>query len=176
MSELWGLMAEYEEAEVLLAAARRAHDAGYRRMDAYTPFPIDDLPEALGQKSTLMPLIGFAGGAGGLALALCFQWWTMSVDLPLNVGGRPLASWPTFLVIGFEVAILCAALALFFGLWWRNRLPMPYHPVFNVDRFERASQDRFFLCIEAADPRFDAERTAELLRLTGATEVHRVAP
>lgn len=174
--DLWGLMAEYDRAETLLAAARRAHDAGYRTMDAYAPFPVDDLAEALGQKRSLLPWLGFLGGAGGLTLALYFQWWTMAVDLPINVGGRPTDSWTMYLVAGFEMAILGAALALFVGLMAGNKLPMPYHPVFNVEAFARASQDRFFLCIEAADPRFDPDRTARFLTLTGAQEVHHVSP
>jgi ActD protein len=171
---LHGLLAEFERHDDLLAAARAAHAEGYRCMDAYSPFPIDGLPEALGRRRTWVPLIvllgGLAGGCGGYFM----QWYSMAIDTPLNVGGRPLHSWPSFIPITFELTVLCAAISALVGMLALNKLPQPYHPVFNVPQFARASTDRFFLCIEAADPKFDrfATRTfLEGLRPCEVTEV-----
>jgi hypothetical protein len=162
-SAIYGLMAEFETHEQLLDAARRAHENGYRRMDGYTPFPIEGLPQALGRKGTLVPLIvllgGLVAGFGGYFM----EWYANVVSYPINVGGRPLHSWPSFIPITFELTILGAALSAFFGSLAMNKLPQPYHPVFNVPQFERASIDRFFLCIEALDPKFDLIATRKFL-------------
>lgn len=159
----YGLMAEFTEHEQLLEAARRAHAAGYRRMDAYAPFPVEGLAEALGRRRTAVPLLvllgGILGGAGGYFM----EWYALTVDYPLNVGGRPFHSWPLFIPITFELTVLIAALTALIGMLALNRLPEPYHPVFNVPAFRRASLDRFFLCLEAADPCFDPERTRRFL-------------
>lgn len=160
---IYGLMAEFENPDDLLAAAQRAHEAGYRKMDAYTPFPVHDLAETLGRHRTRLPALVFAAGLTGAAGGYLLQLYTMAVDYPLNVGGRPYNSWPAFIPVTFELTILLAAFAAVIGMLALNGLPRPYHPVFNVPGFDRATRDRFFLCIEAADPRFDRTNTQRFL-------------
>jgi hypothetical protein len=167
-------MAEFDSPEGLLAAAQRAHDEGYRRMDAYSPFPVEGLSEAIGFHRSGLPLVvligGILGGLGGYLM----QYYMMVIDYPLNVGGRPLHSAPAFVPVTFELTILVAALAAVLGLLALNGLPMPYHPVFNVPHFEMASRNLFFLCIEAADPQFDRQNTRrflESLQPLGVSEV-----
>lgn len=143
-------------------------------MDAYTPFPVDGLAEALGIHKTAVPLIVLVGGMIGLIGGFYLQYWVAVIDYPINVGGRPLNSWPSFVPVTFELTILCAALAAVLGLLALNRLPMPYHPVFNVERLELATRNRFFLCIEAADRKFDREGTRRFLESTGAQGVYEV--
>lgn len=172
----WGLMAEFETPDDLVRAAREAFEAGYRRMDAYSPAPVEGLAEAMGVESTRMPLITLIGGICGGLTAYLVQWYTVVADWPLNVGGRAPHSWPAFLVLTFELTILGAGLFAFLGVMAANRLPEPYHPVFNVASFERASRDAFFLAIEAADPRFDPEGTRRFLMGLGCVEVTDVAP
>jgi hypothetical protein len=174
--ELYGLLAEFEQLQMLIEAARRAHGAGYRRMDAYTPFPVEGLPDALGRKRLMFPLLVFAGGVSGAALGYLLQFYIMVVDYPLNVGGRPLHSWPAFIPVTFEVTILLAGLTAVLGMLVLNRLPMPYHPVFNVPAFKRATRDRFFLCIESSDPRFDRQQTRLFLRSLDPLSVEEVEP
>jgi hypothetical protein len=171
---LHGLLAEFETPGALVAAARRAREAGYTRMDAYTPYPVHELTEALALPRTKLPLIVFLGGALGCGTALLMQWFATSVHYPVNVGGRPLASWPSFIPITFELTVLFAAIAAVLGMLGLNGLPMPYHPVFNVPRFALASRDRFFLAIESADPLFDREKTKVFLSVLGAREVAEV--
>lgn len=158
-----GLMAEFLTAQALLDATRRARQAGYRAMDAYTPYPVEGLPAELGLGRSRIPSIVLIGGLVGGGAGFLMQYWTMAVDYPLNSGGRPYNSWPVFMPVAFEVLILVASLAAFLGMLFLNGLPQPHHPVFNLPRFARASQDRFFLCIEATDPQFDCQRTAEFL-------------
>jgi hypothetical protein len=172
--ELYGLMAEFENPNELLAAARRAHEEGYRRMDAYTPYPIHELTEALGIRPTKLPFVVLVGGLIGGASALLVMWFSATIHYPLNVGGRPLASWPMFVPIAFEVTVLFAALSAVFGMLGLNGLPMPYHPVFNAPRFALASRDRFFLCIEAKDPKFALDATSRFLANQGARIVSEV--
>lgn len=160
---LFGLMAEFEEHEELLEAARKAYAAGYRRMDAYSPFPIEGLAEALGHEYTAIPLFTLAGGIIGGLGGYFMEWIAMSRLYPLNVGGRPLNSWPNFIPITFELTVLIASVSAFLGVFVLNRLPEPHHPVFNVPEFERASSDRFFLCIEAVDPKFALKETRDFL-------------
>jgi len=167
----WGLLAEFETPEELVAAAERAREAGYRRMDAYTPFPIHGLSDAMGFRPTKLPLVVLAGGIIGGASALAMMWFSATIHYPLNVAGKPYASWPMFIPITFEVTVLCAALFAVFGMLGMNGLPMPYHPIFNAPRFAFASRDRFFLCIESLDALFDAEKTRVFLSRLGAREV-----
>jgi Protein of unknown function (DUF3341). len=171
---LHGLIAEFESPAALIEAARRAREAGYRKMDAYSPYPIHELAEALRLPRTKLPVIVFVGGALGCATGLAMQWFATAVHYPINVGGRPLASWPSYVPITFELTVLFAAIAAVLGMLGLNGLPMPYHPVFNVPRFALASRDRFFLCIEAVDPLFDVGKTSAFLTSLGAREVTEV--
>ena len=172
-----GLMAEFGRPEELLGAARRAYAEGYRRMDAYSPHPIDGLAEALGFRGGRIAKVVFLGGAAGALIGYGMQVYFSAIDYPINVGGRPLHSWPAFIVITFELTILAAAAAAVLGMLALNGLPRPHHPVFNAPRFVFASADRFFLCIEAADPRFDPEETRRFLEgLEGVASVSEVEP
>ena len=173
---LYGLMAEFETPEALLAAAQAAHARGYRRLDAYSPFPVEGLAEAIGFTKNRIPMIVAGGGLLGGGLAYFMQWYVNVVDYPLNVGGRPYHSWPSFIPITFELTILFASFAAIIGLFVLNRLPQPYHPAFNAPHFERASQDRFFLCIEADDEQFDREATRDFLLTLRPAAVSEVAP
>jgi hypothetical protein len=160
---LYGLMAEFDGHEQLLEAAKRAYAEGYRRMDGFSPFPVEGLAEALGHEMTLVPLFTLMGGiAGGLG-AYFMEWFSMGPLYPLNVGGRPLNSWPNFIPVTFELTVLIASISALVSMLVLNKLPHPHHPVFNVPEFRRASIDRFFLCIEVADPKFDREKTWEFL-------------
>jgi len=171
---IFGLMAEFESPTELALAARKAYDEGYRKMDAYSPFPIEEVSEAIGFGHSRVPLVVLVGGLLGGAGGYLMQYWISALNYPINVGGRPLNSWPAFIVVTFEMTILGAALFAVFGMLALNRLPMPYHPTFNVGRFAFASKDRFFLCIEAADPRFDRDGTEGFLQSLGPKQVSEV--
>lgn len=171
----YGLVAEFETPEELLAAAERARDAGYRKMDAFSPFPIHGLSDAIGFRDVKVPYIIFAMGVIGAVAGYALQWYTSAVDYPLNVGGKPLNSVPAFFPVTFECTILFAAFGGFFGMLALNGLPKPYHSVFNTPGFQRASQDRFFLAIEAEDANFDGVRTRELLEGLKPVRVSEVA-
>jgi hypothetical protein len=173
---LYGVMGEFDSAGHLLAATRRAYAAGYRHMDAFTPFPIEDLGDALGLRTNAIPLIGLFGGIAGAITGFGMQLWIHTSALPINVGGRPLDSWPAFIPVTFELTVLFSALAMLAGLFILNGLPEPYHPVFNVASFARASRDRFFLTLQADDPRFEWETARQFLHDLGAMEVSDVAP
>ncbi len=160
---LYGLLAEFETADDILRAARSAYRAGYRQMDAHTPYTVEGLAAALGTPPSRIPSVVLLGGLVGGAVGFLMQYWAMAVDYPLNVGGRPYNSWPVFIPITFEVLVLVASFSAFFGMLFLCGLPHPHHPLFAEPRFARASQDRFFLCIEAADPRFDRRATEEFL-------------
>jgi hypothetical protein len=168
---IYGLIAEFESADDLVAAVEQTHERGYRRMEAYTPYPVEGLAETLGVRGRRLPLIVLAGGILGGAGGLFMMWYSSVIDYPFNIGGRPYASWPTYIPITFELTILVASIAAVLGMLWLNGLPQPYHPVFNAERFRLASRDRFFLCIEAEDPQFDLVATREFLEGLGAHTV-----
>ena len=174
-SVIHGLMAEFEDPTSLVTATERAHKEGYRCMDAYSPFPIEELHHALGARHTRLPLIVLIGGLAGCIGGYALEYWSSVIAYPLNIGGKPLHSWPAFIPVTFECTILAAALSCVLGMLALNGLPMPYHPVFNVPRFALASRNRFFLCIEAADPKFDLEGTRDFLTTLGPREVSTVA-
>jgi hypothetical protein len=159
---IYGLVAAFESDAQLKHAAEKAYERGYRKMDGFTPFPIEGLAEALGRKNRI-PLLVLLGGILGGCSAYFMEWFANVVSYPINIGGRPLHSWPAFIPITFELTVLGASLTAFFGSFALNGLPQPYHPMFNLPEFERASQDRFFLCIEATDPLFDRARTHAFL-------------
>ena len=162
---IYGLMAAFDDETTLLSAARRVHSEGYRRADAFSPFPIDGLADALGRKPAGVPFVFLMGGLVGCFGGFFLQWFAMARSYPLDVGGRPLNSWPMFIPITFELTILGAALAGFFGTLFMNKSLELYHPVFNVSEFrQRASRDGFFLCIESEDPKFELRKTEEFLR------------
>jgi hypothetical protein len=175
-ARIYGLLAEFEAPEELVSAAERAYADGYRHMDAHTPFPVHGLAEAIGFHTNRVPLLVLIGGIVGAGVGFFSQYWASVIDYPINVGGRPLNSWPAFIPITFEVTILVAALTAVLGMLALNGLPQPYHPVFNAPRFALATRDRFFLCIEAADPRFDPVATRAFLEGLGAKEVTDVEP
>jgi hypothetical protein len=176
LGALYGLMAEFDQPEALLDAATRARDAGYRHMDAYSPMPVEGLAEAIGFRSRAVQRIvlaaGFTGACGGFGLC----WWMTVIAYPHIVAGRPLNSWPSYVAITFELMVLLSCLSAVIGMLALNGLPQPYHPVFNVRAFERASRDRFFLCIESTDPRFEADATRAFLDSLHALEVTDVLP
>jgi len=172
---IYGLMAEFESPTALAAAARQVRAKGYKKVEAYSPFAIEEVNEALGLHHNKLPLLVLCGGILGGLTGYLMQYYVAVVDFPLNIGGRPLHSWPSFIIITFELTILFAALSTVLGLFGLCGLPMPYHPVFNVSRFAFASRDRFFICIEANDPLFDRHDTAEFLHTLAPREVTEVA-
>ena len=172
--QLYGVMGEFETPETILHAARKAREAGYRHITAYTPFPVEGLAQIIGFRWTAVPLITLLGGLAGGLSGFAMEYWMSAVSYPLNVGGRPLNSWPAFIPVTFELTILGAALSAVFGMMALNRLPQPHHPVFNVERFSRASTDRFFLCIESRDPKFHLAESAKFLQSVSAEHVSEV--
>jgi hypothetical protein len=172
--KLYGLLAEFDSATAIVDAARRTRQAGFTKIDTFTPFPIHELDAALKLPRTKLPWLVLGGGIAGMAAGFALQYWASVIQYPLNIGGRPLASWPAFIVPSYELTILFAALTAVIGMIALNGLPMPYHPVFNVPQFSSASADRFFLSIETRDPRFDLAATRaflEGLHPLGVTEI-----
>jgi ActD protein len=159
----YGLMAEFDTPEQLMVAAEAAYDAGFRNMDAYTPFPVEGLADAIGFRKTSVPLVVLIGALLGTSTAYLLQYWINVIAYPVNVGGRPFHSWPAFIIVCFELTILFGGITAVVGMLALNGLPLPYHPVFNSERFEAASRDKFFLCIEAVDPKFDRAETERFL-------------
>lgn len=172
---IYGVMAEFDTPTALVNATRTVREQGYRKLDAYTPFPIEELNEVLHLHRNKLPLIVLCGGLLGGLTGYLLQYFVTVIYFPINIAGRPLHSWPSYIIITFELTILFGALSAVLGLLGLCGLPMPYHPVFNVPRFSAASRDRFFLCIEATDPLFDKDKTAGLLQNLEAKEVSEVA-
>ena len=154
-----------------MVAARRAYEAGYRSMDAYTPFPIEELTEAIGFHHTRLPAVVLCGGIAGCLGGYALQYWSSVIEYPVIVGGKPFHSWPSFIPVTFETTVLVAALSAVLGMLALNGLPMPYHPVFNVPEFALASNNRFFLCLEAEDDQFDPETSRRFLENLGPSGV-----
>jgi len=162
-TRLYGLLAEYKSPEALIEACQKAYARGYRQMDAYSPFPVEGLAESIGFHTNRLPLIVLIGGLLGGGGAYFMMWFSAVINYPINVGGKPLHSWPAFVPITFELTILGASFAAVFGMLALNGLPMPHHPLFYVPDFTRASRSRFFLCIQARDPMFDPDETRTFL-------------
>jgi hypothetical protein len=160
---IYGLMAEFDNTTDLVEATKAAYSAGYRKMDAYSPFPIEEASEALGFHKTRIPLIVLIGGLLGGLGAYGLQYWINCISYPLNVGGRPWQSWTAFIIPTFEMTVLFGGLSGVLGMFALNGLPMPHHPVFNVDRFSAVTRDRFFLVVEAADSKFDLVNTTKFM-------------
>ena len=172
---VYGLMAEFEDPTSLVAATHGAYREGYRVMDAYSPYPIEELHEALGSPHTRLPLIVLIGGVAGCLGGYALEYWSSVIAYPLNIGGKPFHSWPAFIPVTFETTVLFAAISAVLGMLALNGLPMPYHPVFNLPRFALASRNRFFLCIESTDPKFDLEATRRFLETLNPRDVSTVA-
>jgi Protein of unknown function (DUF3341) len=173
-SHLYGVMGEFETASDLIRAAEKTRDAGYKKMDAYAPYPVEGLSEALGLRRSWVPFLTLMGGLGGGLTGFGFQYWVNVIAYPLNIAGRPLNSWPAFIPVTFELTILGAASFAVFGMLALNKLPHPYHPVFNVARFSRATTDRFFICIEATDPKFNLTESTRFLQSLDAQHITEV--
>ncbi|HEV8187321.1 MAG TPA: DUF3341 domain-containing protein [Pyrinomonadaceae bacterium] len=171
---LYGVVAEFENPSDLVAAARRVYSLGYRRINGYSPYPIEELSEAIGFTHTSLPLIVFIGGLVGGIGGFLMQYYIEVIDYPINVGGKPYNSWPAFIPITFEMTVLVAAFSAVLGMLVLNKLPQPYHPVFNLPNFAMATRDRFFLAIEANDPKFHHAEVIELLKSLNALEVNDV--
>jgi len=160
---IYGIMAEFDSAQALVDAAKRTHQAGYQKIDAFSPFPIEGLAEEIGFHRNSVPLVVLMGGIIGGLTGYLMQYWISVIDYPINVGGKPTHSWPAFIVITFEMTILFAVIFAVFGMLALNGLPMPYHPVFNVPRFALASKDRFFLIVFSSDPKYDPAGTRSFM-------------
>lgn len=174
-SHLWGVVGEFDTEEHFLDAVRKTREAGYRRFEAYAPFPVEGLSEAMGLKRNMVPLITLIGGCVGGLSGFFFQYWAMGISYPLNIGGRSLNSWPAWIPVTFEMTVLGAALTAVFGMLALNRLPQPHHPLFNVERFAKhATSDRFFLAIEARDQKFQLKDSARFLQNLRARHVSEV--
>jgi hypothetical protein len=173
--QMYGLMGEFLTPEQILNAASKAREAGYKYISAYSPFPVEGLAHAIGFPRTGVPLLTLVGGLGGGLTGFGLQYWCSAITYPLNIGGRPLNSWPAFIPVSFELTILGAAIFAVIGMLALNKLPQPYHPVFNVERFSHASTDRFFLCIESRDTKFHPVETAKFLQSVQAHHVHEVS-
>jgi len=172
---LYGLMAEFDSAQAIVDASTRAVAAGYTKLEAYTPFPIEELNDIIHKKRTILPKMVLTAAFTGMGTGFALQYWASVIEYPLNIGGRPLATWPAFVVPSYELTILFSALTAAIGMIALNGLPQPYHPVFNVDRFTTASSDKFFLVIEAEDAHFGKDQTGQFLQSLGAKGVYDVA-
>lgn len=171
---VYGLMAEFDSAQELVAAAHKTHEAGYHKIDAYSPFPVEGLAEAIGFHKNRVSLVVLIGGLIGGISAYALQYWVAVITYPTNVGGRPFHSWPSFIIVTFELTILFGGLSAVIGMIALNGLPLPYHPVFNVPEFAKATENKFFLVVEASDPNFDAAGTRSFLSGLGPRMVAEV--
>lgn len=171
---LYGLLAEFDREDQIVDATRRIYEAGYRRIDAFAPFPVHGLAEAMGRKRTWVPLVVLCGGIMGGLGGFLMQTYSAVVDYPLNIGGKPMYSWPAFIPITFETTVLGAVFAAVFGMLAMNGLPQPYHPVFHVKNFELASRSRFFLLVMSRDTKFDLDRTRRDLEALDPNAIHEV--
>lgn len=171
---LYGLLAEFETVEQILTACEKVRDAGFKKWDAFTPFPVHGLNDAMGIRHTRLPLVVLGSAIIGAGSALLLQWWMNAHNYKFLVSGKPFMSLPAFIPVTFELTILFSALAAFIGMLAFNNLPMYHHPLFRSERFRRATADRFFIAVEAADPLFDEERTARFLLDSGARDIERV--
>lgn len=170
----WGVLAEFEDAASLYHACEGVRDAGYEKWDAHTPFPVHGLERAMGLKPSVVPWIVLAGGLTGAGLAFLMQWWISVEAYPLVISGKPYNSWPAFVPVTFEAGVLLGSFGAFFGWMGLNQLPQLYHSIFRSERFERASDDAFFISIETADAKFDEQETQALLQRLGARHVEMV--
>ncbi len=170
----YGLMAEFDNVNDVITAARRVYGAGYRKIDAYSPFPLEELSEAIGFHKNGVALVCLIGGLLGGTAAFVLQWWINNVAYPVNIGGRPWNSWPSFIIVTFEMTILFSGLSAVFGMLALNGLPMPYHPVFNVPQFERVTNDHFFIVIFSSDKNYDPAQTRKFLEGLGPISVAEV--
>ncbi len=173
---LYGMVAEFDNPEDIIVAALRTREAGYRHLDAFTPFPVHGLDDAIAFVDNRPSWVIFFCGLLGAAVGYGLQFFVNVMDYPLNIGGRPYQSWPSFIPVTFECTILFSAFGAVVGMLAMNGLPQPYHPVFNAPRFDLASQDRFFLCIEATDPKFNREETERFLESLNPHSVSAVEP
>ena len=160
---IYGLLAEFDSVDAVISAAHRVREAGYRKIDAYSPFPLEELSEAIGFERNGVALVCLVGGLLGCTGAYILQWWINTISYPVNIGGRPFHSWPSFIIVTFEMTILFSGLSAVFGMLALNGLPMPYHPVFNVPQFDAASRDRFFIIIFSSDKNYDSVLTRTFL-------------
>lgn len=172
--ETYGLLAEFETTGELYRACEQVRDAGYTRWDSHTPFPVHGLDRAMGMRRSILPLIVLGMALGGGTLGFGLQYWVHSIEYPLVISGKPFFTWPAFVPVTFELAVLFGALGAVFGMFALNRLPMHHHPLFNSERFESATNDRFFISIESWDPKFDASGTRRFLEGIGARHVELV--
>ncbi|HEX8520767.1 MAG TPA: DUF3341 domain-containing protein [Tepidisphaeraceae bacterium] len=173
-SVLAGYMAEFADVDSILSAAEKVRDAGYRLWDTHSPFPIHGMDDAMNIRPTILPWLVLGGGLTGLTGGLVMQWWMNAKDYAYYVSGKPLFSLPAFIPVIFECTILLAAMTAVFGMLMLNKLPMLYNPVFKSERFRRVTNDRFFLVIDAEDPRFDERETEELMRSLNPISIERL--
>lgn len=171
---IYGIMAEFDNPTDLLHATEATYAAGYRKIDAYSPYPIEELSDAVGFHKTRIPLVVLCGAILGGLSGYFLQYWISAISYPLNIGGRPYQSWPAFIIVTFEMTILFGGISAVVGMLGLNGLPQPYHPVFNNPRFTSATRDRFFLCIEASDPKFEVGSVQQFMQSFNALDVTEV--
>ncbi|MEZ4451169.1 MAG: DUF3341 domain-containing protein [Nannocystaceae bacterium] len=172
--KVFGLLAEYDTAHAIFHACEKVRDAGYQKWDSYTPFPVHNLDKAMGLKPSLLGWIVFAAGMTGASCGMLLQWWTATIEYPVIIAAKPYFSYQAFVPVTFELGVLFASFGAVLGMLGLNKLPQWYHSCFKSERFARVTDDRFFICVEAADPKYDVERTRQLLQGTGAIHIEEV--